>query len=134
MNQGGQRIYTADKADALLNATKVFANTVKDPKAQIIMTLEGLPTLGLTPVVLIFYDGPDPGDSFAMFDGIIPASNAAYKQPFTSFVAAQATDLLQNNRGTSHTVSVSTITATLLAAIKTEVEVWNEISTASNDC
>ncbi|KAL1869379.1 hypothetical protein Daus18300_005591 [Diaporthe australafricana] len=122
---GGQRIYTADKTDALLNATAVFANTIKDPKAQIIMTLEALPTLGLTPVVLTFYDGPDPGDSFAMFDGIIPASNAAIKQSFTKFVAAQATDLIQNVRGTSHTVSVSTITATLLAAIKTEVESLN---------
>ncbi|KAK2613172.1 hypothetical protein N8I77_000099 [Diaporthe amygdali] len=119
---GGQRVYTADKADALLNATEVFARTVTDPKAQIILTLEGLPALGLTPVVLIFYDGPDPGNSFTMFDGIIPVTDGAYKQSFTSFVTAQATELIKNNRGTSHTVSVSTITETLLAAIKTQVQ------------
>lgn len=79
--------------------------------------------LSLTPVVLMFYDGPDPADSFAMFDGIIPASSSTFKQPFTSFVAAQATQLLQNNRGTSHTVSVSAVTLPLLEAVKTEVQV-----------
>lgn len=116
-------MYTGDKADALLNATEVFANTVTDPKAQVILTLEGLPVLTLTPVVLMFYDGPDPGDSFAMFDGIIPVTSGTFQQPFTSFVAAQATQLIQNSRGTSHTVSVSAITLPLLEAVKTEVQV-----------
>lgn len=87
------------------------------------MTLEGLASLALTPVMLFFYDGPDPGDSFAMFDGIIPVSSGTLKQPFSSFVAAQATQLLQTSRGTSHTVSVSAITVPLLDAIKTEVQV-----------
>ncbi|KAL2274187.1 hypothetical protein FJTKL_03591 [Diaporthe vaccinii] len=119
---GGQRIYTGDKADALLNATEVFSRTVTDPKAQVILTLEGLPVLSLTPVVLMFYDGPDPGDSFAMFDGIIPVSSGTLKQPFTTFVAAQATQLIQNNRGTSHTVSVSAVTLPLLEAVKGEVQ------------
>ena len=123
MQQAGQRVYTGDKADALLNATEVFSRTVTDPKAQVILTLEGLPVLALTPVVLMFYDGPDPGDSFAMFDGIIPVSSGTFKQPFASFVAAQATQLLQNNRGTSHTVSVSAVTLPVLDAIKTEVKV-----------
>lgn len=119
---GGQRIYTGDKADALLNATEVFSRTVTDPKAQVILTLEGLPVLSLTPVVLMFYDGPDPGDSFAMFDGIIPVSSGTLEQPFTTFVAAQATQLIQNNRGTSHTVSVSAVTLPLLEAVKAEVQ------------
>lgn len=122
-SQGGQNIYTGDKADALINATEVFTRTVTDPKAQVIMTLEGLASLALTPVMLFFYDGPDPGDSFSMFDGIIPVSSGTLKQPFSSFVAAQATQLLQTSRGTSHTVSVSAITVPLLDAVKTEVEV-----------
>lgn len=79
--------------------------------------------LSLKPVVLMFYDGPDPGDSFAMFDGIIAVTSGTFKQPFTDFVAAQATQLLQNNRGTSHTVSVSAVTLPLLDAVKTEVKV-----------
>lgn len=94
-----------------------------DPKAQVILTLEGLPGVGLTPAVLMFYDGPDPGDSFAMFDGIIPVSSGTLKQPFSKFVAAQATQLLQNSRGTSHTVSVSAVTLPLLEAVNTEVQV-----------
>lgn len=94
-----------------------------DPKAQVILTLEGLPGVGLTPAVLMFYDGPDPGDYFAMFDGIIPVSSGTLKQPFSTFVAAQATQLLQNSRGTSHTVSVSAITLPLLEAVNTEVQV-----------
>lgn len=87
------------------------------------MTLEGVSALGLVPYMLFFYDGPDPGDSFAMFDGIIPATSGTLRQPFSSFVAAQATQLLQSSRGTSHTVSVSAITAELLEAVKKEVEV-----------
>lgn len=101
----------------------MFSRTVTDPKAQVILTLEGLPALSLTPVVLMFYDGPDPGDSFAMFDGIIPVTSGTFEQAFSSFVAAQATQLIQNNRGTSHTVSVSAITLPLLDAVKTEVQV-----------
>lgn len=87
------------------------------------MTLEGLPTPGLTPLMLFFYDGPDPGDSFAMFDGIIPVSSGTLNQPFSSFVAAQATQLVQTSRGTSHTVSVSALTVPFLEAVKSEVEV-----------
>lgn len=106
----------------------MFTRTVTDPKAQVILTLEGLPVLSLTPVVLMFYDGPDPGDSFAMFDGIIPVTSGTLQQPFSSFVAAQATQLLQNKRGTSHTVSVSAITLPLLEAVKTEVQVRRGLS------
>lgn len=101
----------------------MFTSIVTDPKAQVILTLEGLPALGLTPAVLMFYDGPDPGENFAMFDGIIPVSSGTLKQPFSTFVAAQATQLLQNSRGTSHTVSVSAITLPLLEAVNTEVQV-----------
>lgn len=131
--QGGQRVYTGDKTDALLNATEVFTRTVTDPKAQVIMTLEGLATgaVGLTPVALLFYDGPDPGDSFSMFNGIIPVSSGTLKQPFSNFVTAQATQLIQNNRGTSHTVSVSAVTLPLLDAIKTEVQVRSCFRTVS---
>ncbi|POS76643.1 hypothetical protein DHEL01_v204955 [Diaporthe helianthi] len=121
-SKGGQRLYTADKTDALINATEIFTRTVSHPKAQLIMTLEGLPALGLAPYMLFFYDGPDPGDSFAMFDDIISISSGTLKQPFSSFVAAQATQLLQTSRGTSHTVSVSAITVELLQAVKSEVE------------
>ncbi|KAH8774423.1 hypothetical protein F5883DRAFT_412574 [Diaporthe sp. PMI_573] len=118
----GQRIYTGDKTDALIIATEVFTRTNTDPKAQLIVTLEGLPAAGLTPVLLFFYDGPDPGDSFAMFDGIIPVSSTTLSQPFSSFVAAQATQLVQTSRGTSHTVSVSALTVPFLEAVKSEVE------------
>jgi hypothetical protein len=106
-----------------MNATEVFTRTNTDPKAQLIVTLEGLPAAGLTPVLLFFYDGPDPGDSFAMFDSIIPVSSTTLSQPFSSFVAAQATQLVQTSRGTSHTVSVSALTVPFLEAVKTEVEV-----------
>lgn len=87
--------------------------------------------LSLTPVVLMFYDGPDPGDSFAMFDGIIPVSSGTLEQPFTTFVAAQATQLIQNNRGTSHTVSVSAVTLPLLEAVKGEVQVTSSFTPLS---
>lgn len=122
MIYGGSRFYAADKADALLNATAIFSEINTDPKAQIIMTLEGLPALEIIPVVIFFYDGPDPGDSFAMFDDILATVNGALVQSFSSFVGGQATNLLSFIRGTAHTLSVSAMTPAILDAIKTEVE------------
>lgn len=122
-HQGGSRFYAADKVDALLNATAIFSEINTDPKAQIIMTIEGLPALEIIPVVIFFYDGPDPGDSFAMFDDILPTINGALVQSFSSFVGGQATNLLSFIRGTAHTLSVSAMTPAILDAIKTEVEV-----------
>ncbi|ROW05742.1 hypothetical protein VMCG_05184 [Cytospora schulzeri] len=119
---GGSRFYTVDKTDALLNATAIFSETNTDPKAQLIMTLEGVPALAIIPVVIFFYDGPDPGNSFSMFDDILADVNGALVQSFSSFVAGQATELLSFIRGTAHTLSVSAMTAPLLDAIKTEVE------------
>lgn len=121
--QGGSRFYTSDKADALLNATAVFSETNTDPKAQMIMTLEGLPALEIIPVVIFFYDGPSPGDAFAAFDGILPAADGVLVQSFSSFVAGQATELLSYVRGTAHTVSVSAMTPAILDAVNSEVEV-----------
>ncbi|KUI68345.1 Bifunctional solanapyrone synthase [Cytospora mali] len=119
---GGSKLYTLDKLDALLNATVAFSNTNTDPKAQLIMTIEGLPLLGVIPVVIFFYDGPNPGDSFAAFDDILPATDTVLVQSFSSFVAGQATELLSYNRGTSHTTSVSAITPALVDAVKTQLE------------
>lgn len=109
--------------DAVFNATEIFSRTNTDPKAQIILTIEGLPGSGVTPVVLFYYDGPDPGDSFAMFDDIPSTLPSTIVQSFSSFVAGQAYDLLSFIRGTSHTLSVSEITPAVLEAVKTEMEV-----------
>lgn len=121
-------MYTGVNTDALLNATGVFSRTITDPKAQVVLTLQGLTGLVLAPVLLMFYDGPDPGDNFAMFDGIIPVTSTTFKQPFANFVAAQATQLIQNSRGTSHTFSVSAITLPLLEAVNAEVVVGRCVS------
>lgn len=121
--QGGSKIYEGVQVDALLNATETFASTVTDPKAQIILTIEGITGLVFTPVVLFFYDGEDPGDSFVAFDDILATIDTVLVQSFSSFVGAQAVELLTNPRGTSHTVSVSSLTPTLLDAVKTQIEV-----------
>lgn len=113
----------SSQVDALLKATEIFSGNNTDPKAQIIMTLEGLPGLAIIPVVLFFYDGKDPGDSFSMFDDILPTADTVLVQSFSSFVGGQATELLSNIRGTSHTVSVSAFTSAVLAAVKSAVEV-----------
>lgn len=126
-------MYTVVNTDALLNATEVFSRTITDPKAQVVLTLQGLTGLVLTPVLLMFYDGPDPGDNFAMFDGIIPVTSGTFKQPFADFVAAQATQLIPNNRGTSHTFSFSAVTLPLLEAVNAEVVVGRFVS-ASFSC
>lgn len=110
--------------DALLNATAIFSETNTDPKAQIILTFEGLPAVEVIPVILFFYDGPDPGDSFAAFDGILTTADNALVQSFSSFVDVQAAELLSFVRGTAHTLSLSALTPAILDAINTEVEVY----------
>ena len=125
--------YTKEQADAVLNATEVFCQTSTDPKAQILLTIEALPGSGITPVVLFFYDGPNPGDSFSMFDGIPAALNTIEVQSFSTFVAAQASELLVSIRGVADTLSVSQFTPAVLDAVKSEIEVSQSCSLPAYD-
>ncbi|KAK7730366.1 hypothetical protein SLS53_009066 [Cytospora paraplurivora] len=102
--------------------TSAVYKTHPQDKIYIILTIEGISGLVFTPVVLFFYDGEDPGDSFVAFDDILATIDTVLVQSFSDFVGAQAVELLTNPRGTSHTVSVSSLTSTLLDAVKTQVE------------
>ncbi|KAL9056195.1 MAG: hypothetical protein Q9162_003074 [Coniocarpon cinnabarinum] len=77
----GIRVYPARDTQALLQATADFNNNNKDPKAQIIHTLNG-GLLGTTSLVLFFYDGPTAPSSFAPFDAIKPSIDLVKPQSF----------------------------------------------------
>lgn len=78
-DQGGLATYDSVHVDAVLSATSQFSLNNKDPKAQMITTLEG-GALGTTALVLFFYDGPDRPSAYDGFTGIPALVDATTSQ------------------------------------------------------
>lgn len=93
-----------------------------DPKAQIITTLNGN-ILGASALVLFFYDGPDPGTAFSMFDDIKPTLNLVSKMSFASFVSLINSRIQTSPRGAFNTLPTTTTTPVFLAAVLDQVKV-----------
>ncbi|KAH8748651.1 hypothetical protein F5883DRAFT_238608 [Diaporthe sp. PMI_573] len=115
----GVTIYTSDQVDAVLNATQIFSDVNTDPKAQIITTINATP-VGLAALVLFFYDGPDAGTSFEMFDGVDHTISLVRAQPFSSFVSTVDSSLSSNPRGTFNSLPTTKTTPAFLAAVKNQ--------------
>ncbi|KAK3400816.1 hypothetical protein B0T20DRAFT_390681 [Sordaria brevicollis] len=125
---GGLGIYPSNAVDDILNATSRFSYLNKDPRTQIITTLEGGP-LGTTALVLFFHDGPEKPKSFEVFDDIKPLIKAVKSQSFVSFVQTFPAQIreLTNIRGGFITFSTSELSQTFLEAIKMEVDSINKV-------
>ncbi|KAL2277115.1 hypothetical protein FJTKL_00247 [Diaporthe vaccinii] len=115
----GATIYTSDQVDAVLNATQVFSDVNTDPKAQIITTINATP-VGLTALVLFFYDGPDAGTAFEMFDGVNHTISLVRAQSFSTFVSTVDSSISLNPRGTFNTLPTTKTTPAFLAAVKNQ--------------
>ncbi|CAN8096256.1 unnamed protein product [Discula destructiva] len=87
-------------------ATQEFSETNTDPKAQIITTTNGTP-LGTSVQVLLFYDGPDPGNAFTMFDGVESTVNLTYVQTFAEFIGTLNSHLQTSPRGSFATLATT---------------------------
>ena len=124
---GGLTIYTGDKAvNQVLNATTHFSFNNKDPKAQIITTMEASAT-GNSVFLLQFYDGPEKPAAFDIFDELvdaIPVLKTTRSQSFKSFINGFPSPLKQltNWRGAFITISTSQLTPNFLEAIRVEAE------------
>jgi hypothetical protein len=93
-----------------------FSANNKDPKAQIIPTFNTL--LDSTGVSLLgFYDGPDPGKSLSVFDGIKTFTDGWGTMSFGDLVQSSPANATANQRGLFHTVSLQKYSEPLLQQI-----------------
>lgn len=115
-------IYTSDQVDAVLNATQVFSDVNIDPKAQIITTINATP-VGLSALVLFFYDGTDVGTAFEMFDGVDHTISLIRAQSFSTFVSNIDSSFSLNPRGTFNSLPTTKTTPAFLAAVKNQASV-----------
>ncbi|KAK4151561.1 bifunctional solanapyrone synthase [Chaetomidium leptoderma] len=124
---GGLRRYPVLHVPKLLNATQRFYDESKDPKTQIIVTLEGS-GLGVGAMALFFHDGPEKPEIFDMFDGLLTTidntGSKSYKQLINSFPA----QLVLNARGTFHSFSTTKLTGRYIEAVRAEAEAIGQVS------
>ncbi|OIW31661.1 FAD-binding domain-containing protein [Coniochaeta ligniaria NRRL 30616] len=120
---GGLLIYSGDAIDAVLNATAAFNSENKDPKAQVITTLEAMANIGTLATVNLFYDGPTEPSSFDVFDGIKSAlSTVTNNQSFATFIKSIPGVPVTDLRGAFASFSTSALPQSFLAAVKSEFE------------
>lgn len=84
-------------------------------------------------MLICFYDGPDPGKSFAMF----PSDPKALtlddwkKRPFAEFVTSIPSDMQAGQRGTFHTVSLKEYTPSIIQTIADQAVLINKNAVAA---
>lgn len=105
-------------------ATAKFNAENKDPKAQIITTLNTMANTGTLLAVEIFYDGPTKPPIFDVFDNItVVFSTVAANRTFSSFVKSIPLELNTDFRGAFASFSTTDLTESFLVAVKTEYQV-----------
>lgn len=123
---GGIQVFAPSEVDALVAATITFQDTNTDPKAQVILTLNG----GLVPgaILLSFYDGPSRPAAFDPYNNIPAILDTLQVQTFYSFSKAAPSTLVSGNRGAFHTLSTSGFTQNFLAAVANESSYYGTLS------
>jgi hypothetical protein len=106
----------------LINATQRFFDENKDPKAQIITTLEAS-SLGVNGLALFFYDGPEKPESFDLFDGLLTTLDNTGKKSFKELIYSFPANLVLNARGTFASFSTTVLTPRFQEAIRAEAAV-----------
>lgn len=111
---------------ALVEATNTFQAANTDPKAQVILTING----GLTPgaVLLSFYDGPGRPAAFDPYNNITPILDGLSTQTFTSFSQAAPSGVEAGNRGAFATLSTTSLTLGYLQAVANESSYWGALA------
>jgi len=123
---GGIQIYAATDIAALNAATYTFQKTNTDPKAQLILTING----GTVPeaILILFYDGPSRPSAFDPFHGLIPLVSELKTQSFLSFSQATPSELSSGSRGAFATLSTTGLTPAYLAAVHNESVYYGTLS------
>ncbi|EPQ26170.1 uncharacterized protein PFL1_06377 [Pseudozyma flocculosa PF-1] len=126
---GGTRIYSVDQLPALVNATYDFSENNKDPKAQVITTLNHVGLVGPGAILLAIYDG-DPGSTnpFAAFDKV-PSQKLLgdFKtQSFNDAISGVPSGLQAGHRGLFHSVMFQRYSKPLLDQIQNQTLFWGK--------
>ncbi|KAN0062193.1 hypothetical protein ACQY0O_005373 [Thecaphora frezii] len=126
---GGTRIYTSDQVAALVQATYDFSENNKDPKAQVITTLNAIPMLGTGAILLAVYDG-DPGHTnpFAAFDKVpYQALLGDLKTAsFASVIGGIPSALEAGHRGLFHSVMFERYSKPILDQIANQTQYYSK--------
>jgi len=119
---GGLRMYPASQVAQLLNATEHFFYENEDPKAGIIVTIDGTTPLGASALGLFFYDGPAKPEIFDLFDGLITTLDNTGKKSYRDLIYSFPAELVTNARGTFATFSTTELTGRFMEAVRQEAE------------
>jgi hypothetical protein len=115
-------MYPASQVPELLNATERFFYENEDPKAGLIVTLDGR-ALGTSALGLFFYDGPEKPEVFDMFDGFKTTLDNTGKKSYQDLIHSFPAELALNPRGTFATFSTTELTGRFMEAVRQEAEV-----------
>ncbi|CDO76772.1 hypothetical protein BN946_scf184978.g1 [Trametes cinnabarina] len=123
---GGLITITADQLDKVNAATVKFAQTVTDPKAQVLPTynfLLGEPGVSL----LLFYDYPTPpGGIFDDYLAIPHLTKDVKTRTLLDLVTAAPANATGGQRTIFHTVSLLQFTDKIMHAVLNETKFWGE--------
>ena len=118
--------YDPTQASAVLDATATFYEQNTDPKAQLIMTIYGLPS-GTFYLGQFFYDGPTRPESFAPFDDIPSLVSTVGPTTFAGLIQQFDSSLEVNPRGSFATISTSALTPNFVKAVNNESDYWTSL-------
>ncbi|KAL2062001.1 hypothetical protein VTL71DRAFT_6267 [Oculimacula yallundae] len=124
---GGIEIYGADAVPKLIKATETFQNENTDPKAQLILTING----GLLPgaILLLFYDGPTRPAAFNPYNNIGGLSISTVKtQSFAKFAKGTPSNLQAGHRGAFHTLMTTGLTENFMKAVYNESSYYGTLA------
>lgn len=118
MVYGGSQIFDSAQIPALIAATDSFQQNNKDPKAQVILTINGGTIPGA--ILLSFYDGPGRPTAFDPYNNINASISTLAVQSFASFSTSTPAATFSGFRGAFATLSTSGLTANFMAAVANE--------------
>ncbi|KAM3072373.1 hypothetical protein ACMFMG_009182 [Clarireedia jacksonii] len=127
MVYGGIQIYGIDAIPALINATDVFQRTNTDPKAQVILTINGGILSGA--ILLLFYDGPTKPAAFTPYDNAgLGVTSIVKTQSFADFSTVTPSNLQSGHRGAFHTMMTTGLTTNFMNAVYNESSFYGALA------
>ncbi|KAK3901720.1 bifunctional solanapyrone synthase [Staphylotrichum tortipilum] len=124
---GGFRLYLPGLASEVLNATQHFVDHNKDPRTQLILSLDAT-ALGVSSLPILFHDGPNKPADFNVFDRLLTVVDNTGRKPFANLVAGFPFDLVVSARGTFASFSTTALTPRFLEAVKNEAAAIGRVS------
>lgn len=123
---GGIQLFDSSAVPALIEATVAFQTDNTDPKAQVILTLNGGTDPGA--ILLSFYDGAERPAAFDPYNNINPNLDTLAVQTFASFSQTAPSTLVSGNRGAFATLSTSGLTKNFLTAVANESTYYGDLA------